>query len=153
METNTQINGVIILRSYYESIAELDNDDRLTILDAIMQYGLEGTLPTFAKKYLNSIWIAIKPNIDNGLNRRQKSIDNGKKGGRPKTSKPVEPTKQIITETKESVSKEDVIKVKLVKYLKGQELLTQDEERLTHMINNGELTTPAEITEQISYIL
>lgn len=69
-------------RSYYESIQELGNEDRLIIYEAIMNYmfnGIDSELQGIPKM----IYGLIKPT----LIKSKKLSDNGKKGGAPKGNK------------------------------------------------------------------
>lgn len=72
-------------RSFYEAIRDLPNDIKLEVLTAIAEYGLYGEAPEDMKPFTKSIFTLVKPNIDASLVRYQ----NGQKGGRPKSRKPV----------------------------------------------------------------
>ena len=82
MENKTNINGIVFLRSYYEAVKDLEQDDQLEMYNAIFSLVFEGIAPTFTKKYLNSIYKVIVPNLAGSINRYQTSVENGKKGGR-----------------------------------------------------------------------
>lgn len=76
--------GVLILPSYYDSIKDLPDDDRLALYDAICIYGLCKEQPTLSTSTQRSIFKLIVPNIDAAAKRYEASQANGKKGGRPK---------------------------------------------------------------------
>ena len=76
--------GVVFLASYYEAIRGLPDAERLMMYDAIVQYGIEGELPELPP-ILNAAFLFCKPNIDSSKSRYFDSVENGKKGGRPRT--------------------------------------------------------------------
>ena len=77
------IDSVIILRSYWESIKDLPDDKQLLFLKSIIEYGMNSIEPEFTG-IEKSFWIQIKATIDNSMKRYNTSIENGKKGGAPK---------------------------------------------------------------------
>jgi hypothetical protein len=102
MKDETITNGVVFLRSYYESITSLEDGDKLEMYEAVFKHYFDGIEPTFSKAYLNGFWSLMKPNIDNSVNRYNNSVNNGKKGGRPKngnTSKPPTEDKPEVVKT------------------------------------------------------
>lgn len=87
MQTSNQsndINGVVVLRSYYEALVELQKEDQHEILMAIMKYGFDGASPTFSQPLLKAVWKLIEPTLERSIARYQSSVENGKKGGRPR---------------------------------------------------------------------
>ena len=78
---------------FYETFTKqlkcLDAETRCRFYDAIAEYGLYEIEPDFTGIEL-SVWIPIKESIDNAKARREKSIDDGKKGGRPETPQKVQ---------------------------------------------------------------
>lgn len=122
MKNETNINGIVFLRSYFESIEELEGSDKMEMYDAIFGLVFNNIAPVFSKKYLNGYWKLIEPTLASSINRYQASQENGKKGGRPagkkaEANKTPEPT--IITETivdtiqEETIQPDDYSKVKL----------------------------------------
>ena len=82
-------DSFVFYRSFYESTRRLDKETQLEIYDAICEYSLndkEAELSPVAE----AIFTLIKPNIDNATKRYNASVENGKKGGRPKKEKPNE---------------------------------------------------------------
>ena len=106
MENKTNINGIVFLRSYYEAVKDLEQDDQLEMYNAIFSLVFEGIAPTFTKKYLNSIYKVIEPNLAGSINRYQTSVENGKKGGR----KPNKTVMSDLIQTQVSTSKEEKVK-------------------------------------------
>lgn len=79
---------VLIYRSYVEAIRMLPKDEQLTLFDAILDYGFNGTDPKLSGASAG-MWVLIKPNVEANFIRYQngkKGAEHGKKGGRPKKS-------------------------------------------------------------------
>jgi hypothetical protein len=76
-------DSFVFYRSFYESIKDLNNDEISEIFKAICEFGLnenEIELNGIAK-YIIPL---IKPQLKASSKRHEASIENGKKGGRPK---------------------------------------------------------------------
>ena len=99
--------GFVFLPSYYEAIRQLPDAERLMMYDAIVQYGIEGELPELPP-ILNAAFLFCKPNIDSSKSRYFDSVENGKKGGRPRTKEKQkqEPTLPSAPEQKPVLKKE-----------------------------------------------
>jgi len=81
---NKERNGFIFLKTFDESINDLEEDDKCIMYKAIIHYGLYGVEPDLQKGYLKSIWKLITSTIDVTSKKYDASVENGKKGGRPK---------------------------------------------------------------------
>ena len=96
MENEEKRTGFVFLPSYYDAIRPMDDDMRLRLYDAILDYGIEGVTPTL-EGIEQSMFALVKGNIDSSKSRYQACVSNGKKGGRPKkertSRKPKEETK------------------------------------------------------------
>lgn len=84
--------SMVIYRSFYEAIKDLDSATAGTIYNAILSYGLNGEEPDL-EGVAKAIFTLVKPQID--ANNRRK--ENGAKGGRNKTEAEPKPNQ---TETK-----------------------------------------------------
>ncbi len=73
-------DSMIIYRSFYEAIKDLDKDTKIQMYDAIFSYGLDFKQPPKLKGVAKVVWTLIKPQLDANL----KKFNDGKKGGRPK---------------------------------------------------------------------
>lgn len=73
--------SMVFYRGFAEGIAQLEKEDQLECLWAIINYGLYGTEPE-EKGVAKAMFMLAKPQID-ANNQRYK---NGKKGGRPQTN-------------------------------------------------------------------
>ena len=109
---------------FYETFAKqlkcLDAETRCKFYDAIAEYGLYEIETDFTGIEL-SVWIPIKESIDNAKARREKSIDDGKKGGRPEIPQEIQQAvcedlqagmTQKETAEKHGVSQQVVSKIK-----------------------------------------
>lgn len=90
-------SGFVFLESYYLAIRPLDDELRLKLYDSIFDYVFKGQEPDNLPAILNSLFVLMKPNIDNSIKRYITNCENGKKGGRPKGEKP----EQNPTETEQ----------------------------------------------------
>lgn len=91
-------DSFVFYKSFYEGIQAIkDKAIKCDIYEAICDYCLNGIEPendSFAKAYL----LAIKPMIDKASARYNASVENGKKGGRPKKEKNLEKTNDNLYE-------------------------------------------------------
>ena len=76
-------DSFIFYRSFFESINELDNDDKLALFEGICSYALDNKKPSL-KGPAKAVFLLIQPQID--ANTRK--YENGCKGGRPANKKP-----------------------------------------------------------------
>lgn len=73
-------DGFIFYGSFYEALAELPDDERLSAYDAVCKYAITGEEPELSG-VVAAIFKLIRPQIDANQKRRE----NGRTGGRPKT--------------------------------------------------------------------
>lgn len=74
----------VFYKSFYEAISQIPPENQLEVYNAICKYSLEGKEPENLSGVAGAIFILIKPNIDSSQNRYKASIENGKRGGRPR---------------------------------------------------------------------
>ena len=80
------IDGFIFHKSYWDSISELPQESKCNIIQCMCEYVFnENELEL--KGIDKSIWTLMKPTLDSSIKRYKSSVENGKKGGRPKGSK------------------------------------------------------------------
>ena len=96
-------DSVIIYRSWYEAIKDLDADVKVALYDAIIHYGLNQQEPKL-QGIAQVVWQLIKPNLDANYRKwenGQKGAAHGGKGGRPKKpqANPTETPQGITEET------------------------------------------------------
>ena len=90
-------------RSFWEAVKGLPKKDRLPILEAIIEYALDGTSPSGLSKSQSAFFLLVKPNLD----ASRKKAASGKRGG----SKPKANGKQ--TETKKELEIEDEVEIEV----------------------------------------
>lgn len=88
-------DSFIFYRSFYESIKNLDKDTQLEVYNAICEYSLN-EIEVELSPIANAIFTLIKPNVDNAAKRYTASVENGKKGGRPRKSQNLEKPNQNL---------------------------------------------------------
>jgi hypothetical protein len=118
----TERNGFVFLRTFNESIEDLDPQDKCIMLEAIINYGLYGDEPVLTKGYLKGIWKLISSTIDVTSKKYDSSVENGKKGGRPKKPnsnptvtqvKPNNNPTETLKENKIELNKIELNKIKI----------------------------------------
>lgn len=80
-------DSMVIYKSFYEAVKDLDNDTKVRIYDAIYEYGLYLNEPNDLDGISKVVWTLIKPQLDANLKKYkngQKGAKHGAKGGRPK---------------------------------------------------------------------
>ena len=80
-------DSMVIYKSFYEAVKDLDNDTKVKIYDAIYEYGLYLNEPNDLDGVSKVVWTLIKPQLDANLKKYkngQKGAKHGAKGGRPK---------------------------------------------------------------------
>lgn len=85
--------GFIILPSYYKAIQYFGDDMRLEAYDALLHYGFTGEVKEGLSPMVEMYLTSISPTIDNTKKRYVSSVENGKKGGRPKKTEVVNQVK------------------------------------------------------------
>ena len=89
MENISKKDGFIFYRSFYDSINALDESMQLEVYQALAEYGLSGKIKDDLSPITKALLTAMIPTIDNANKRYVASVQNGKKGGRPKKNKEV----------------------------------------------------------------
>lgn len=93
----------IFYASYYDAISELPPEEQGQIYKAIIDYGIAKKAPSSLTPAGRMCFKLIKPTVDAALSRYDANVENGKKGGRPKTqTKPKQNPNE--TQTKPTVN-------------------------------------------------
>ena len=92
-------DGFIFYKSFYDSINALDESMQLEVYQALAGYGLTGEMKDDLSPIAKALLTAMIPTIDNANKRYVASVENGKKGGRPKKNK------EVVQEIKENLEK------------------------------------------------
>ena len=120
-------DSLVFDRSFAEVISMIpDAEDKIALLNALIEYGLNGTEPDL-QYHLSAMFKQMTSSIAGAQKRYQASVENGKKGGRPKTVDEHKirelkeqglTDKQIAEELKCSISSVEKVPVKTRKNLK-----------------------------------
>lgn len=92
-------DGFIFYKSFYDSINALDESMQLEVYKVLAEYGLTGEMGDDLSPIAKALLTAMIPTIDNANKRYVASVENGKKGGRPKKNK------EVVQEIKENLEK------------------------------------------------
>lgn len=76
--------GFVILPSYYEALRNLPDDTRLSLYDAMLDFGFTGKEPDNLNAIEMAIFSLMRPNIESSVEKYEAQYKNGCKGGRPK---------------------------------------------------------------------
>ncbi len=105
--------GFVFYQSFYEALQDIPNEDKMTIVQAIIEYGLYGKEPNLIGLH-KIVFTLIKPQIDANQKKfmnGQKGAEYGTRGGRKPHANPTETPQQPQsnpTETRKEKEKEKV---------------------------------------------
>lgn len=88
-----ETDGFMFFSSYYEAIRPISEQDRLLLLDAILDYVFVRKEPDDLPAMLYGYFALLRPNLDSSIKRRAASVSNGRRGGRPSKSRREKPSK------------------------------------------------------------
>lgn len=77
-------DSFVVLKTWGEAIKALPQEYRLECYEALFQYGLTGEIPEGISPIANALLISFSRGMENSIARYHASVENGKKGGRPK---------------------------------------------------------------------
>ena len=83
-------DSFVFYKSFYEAVKNIPETSQLEVYKSIFEYCFNDVIPDTNDGIAKAMFILMKPNIDNANARYQASVENGKKGGRPKKQKPIE---------------------------------------------------------------
>lgn len=103
--------GFVFYQSFYEALQDIPNEDKMAIVQAIIEYGLYGKESDLQGLH-KIVFTLIKPQIDANQKKfvnGQKGAEHGVKGGRPETINPTEtPQEPQVNPTETRKEKEKV---------------------------------------------
>ena len=94
-------DSFVFYKSFYEAINNLEKEDQLEVYNAICEYSLNENIPETITGVAKAMFILMKPNIDSANARYKASVENGKKGGRPRKNKKLEKPNNNLDETQQ----------------------------------------------------
>ena len=121
-------DSIVFYRSFYEAVKDLPPDDFKKSVCAIMDYGLDGTVPD-TSGIEKTIYVLAKPQIDKNNQR----YENGKSGGRKpisnQTETKTEPNdNQNVTKAEPNVNVNDNVNVNVNDNVNDKRLFAPDDE-------------------------
>ena len=78
-------DSFIFYKSFYDAIKNIPDEEQLKLFKSICDYCFGENEIELEDGIAKALFILIKPNIDSANARYKASVENGKKGGRPKT--------------------------------------------------------------------
>ncbi len=84
-------DSFVVFKNFVDAINALPDEYQLETYKALMTYGLNGDIPENLSPITNAMLISFSKGIETSVSRYIASVENGKKGGRPKK----EPTQKI----------------------------------------------------------
>lgn len=95
-------NQFTFYRSYADAIRNLDPEDQLAVLTAVIDYALDGTYPQFLTGIQTALFLLIKPVLDTG----RKKAEGGSKPKRSTKDTAKEKEKEVEVEVEKEEEKE-----------------------------------------------
>ena len=80
-------DSMIFYKSTADALSELDDASYKKMMKGIFDYAFQGIEPDVESGVLKMAWTLVKPQIDACVRKYEAQVENGKKGGRPKTQK------------------------------------------------------------------
>ena len=131
--TNQANTSMVFFASFRTSIEKIDlpAETKLNYYEAVLDYGLFGTIPHFDNPILEALFEVLMPIIDANTRKKQHAIacaENGKKGGAPQgntnasksKAKTTKTTQKTTQETTNNVNVKDNDKVKVNAKVNGK---------------------------------
>ena len=97
-------DSCVFYRSFYEAIQGIPESEQLKLYNGIFEYMFNDKEILKETGVAKSMFTLIKPNVDSAVKRYNASVENGKKGGRPKKKETQEKPKQNPKKTQEKPS-------------------------------------------------
>lgn len=88
--------SMVFYRSFIDAISTLnDPQTKVECYEAIIYYGLNGTIPASNNPTISLMLKLVEPIIKSNTERHNKNVENGKKGGAPMGNQNARKKKQI----------------------------------------------------------
>ena len=87
-------DSFVMFKNWSEAIEALPEEYQLECYKALSKYGLTGEIPEGISPITKAILISFSRGMENNIARYNASVENGKKGGRPKKEQPSEECEQ-----------------------------------------------------------
>ena len=83
-------DSFVIFKDWAEAINALPEENQLETYKALVDFGLTGEKPKGLAPVVNALLISFSTGMKNNILRYKASVENGKKGGRPKKQEEIE---------------------------------------------------------------
>lgn len=93
-------DSFVIFKNWTDAINALPEEYQLETYKAVVAYGINGEIPQNLSPIANAMLISFSKGMENSIARYSASVENGKKGGRPKKEQPSEELEQSSCENK-----------------------------------------------------
>ena len=76
--------STVFYKSFFDAIKNIPQEEQLQVYNAIFEYSFYEKTPKLNDGIAKALFTIMKPNIDSANARYRASVENGRKGGRPK---------------------------------------------------------------------
>lgn len=121
-------DSFVMFKNWSEAIEALPDEYQLECYKAVAKYGLTGEIPEDISPVSKAMLISFSVGMENNITRYNASVENGKKGGRPKKE---------TKETEENLTEQNKTQQNLEKPTKTQENLTEQTQNLNVNVNDN----------------
>lgn len=136
-------DSFVMFKNWSDAIEALPEEFQLETYKALSKYGLTGEMPENMSPVVRAILISFSKGMENNIARYNASVENGKKGGRPRKEQPSEENEQPGCENEN-----------LEKPRKTQENLNQPNHNLNVNVNvNDSVNVNENVNENKNLIL
>ena len=98
-------DSFVFYRSFYDGILSLPKEEQANVIMAICEYSLNDNIPEDISPVARAMLMVMKPNIDNASRRYKASVENGKKGGRPRKTTTEDKPNENLEKPKQNLNK------------------------------------------------
>ena len=106
--------STVFYKSFFDAIKNIPQEEQLQVYNAIFEYSFYEKTPKLNDGIAKALFTIMKPNIDSANARYRASVENGRKGGRPKKEnleetqqKPKENLKETQTKPRQNLNVND----------------------------------------------
>ena len=93
-------DSFVMFKNWFEAIDALPEEFQLEAYKSLSKYGLTGIMPEDISPVTRAILISFSKGMENNIARYNASVENGKKGGRPKKEQTTEENQEPSCEIK-----------------------------------------------------
>ena len=98
-------DSFVIFKNWAEAINTLPEEYQLETYKGLVEYGLNGSIPENLSPIANAMLISFSSGMENNILRYKASVENGKKGGRPKNLEKPNETQENLEKPNNNLEK------------------------------------------------